>query len=83
EYQRSFDRVFEDFSANSRAQIEPSPEEAESDRRRSIISLDNQRERYVQLKIQNAITPRVADGYEWIQHDVKAWGCFLDSKCKE
>ncbi len=84
EYERSFYRIFEDFSVHSRAQTEPSsPEEVESNRHRSVISLGNQLERYEQHEIQNAITPQVAGEYEFIQRDVKAWGRFLDSKRKE
>lgn len=83
EYQRSMDRVFEDFSVHSGAQTEPSPEEVESNHHQSVISEGNQRARYVQRKTQNAITPPVAGGYEFIHHDVKAWAGFLDSKRKE
>jgi len=83
EYQRSFDRIFEDFSVHSSAETKPFLEEVETLRHRSVVSLGNQREPYVQRKIQKAIKPHVADGYEWIQHDVKAWGCFLDTMCKE
>ena len=83
EYQRSMDRVFEDFSVHSGAQTEPSPEEVESNRHQSIISLDNQRERYVQHKNQNVTTPPVTGEYEFIHHDVKAWAGFLDSKRKQ
>ena len=83
EYQRSIDRIFEDYSDHSRAQTEASPEEVESNRRRSIIRLRNHRERHVQRKIQNAITPLVATGNKFIHHDIKAWACFLDSKRKK
>jgi len=50
EYQRSIDRVFEDFSAPSRTQAKPS---------------------------------RVVDADEYIQHDVKAYVSFLDTKRQE
>ena len=50
EYQRSIDRIFEDFSDDSQAQTKSSPEELEN------------------------------RGYEFFQHDVKAYGYFLDSK---
>lgn len=83
EYQRSIDRIFEDFSLHCRAQTEPSPEEVESNRHRSIISLADQRARYVQRKTQDAVPARMAGGDEFIHHDVKAWACFLDSKRKE
>ena len=83
EYQRSIDRIFQDFSVHSRAQSEPYPEKLESNRHRSDISLGNQQEHYAQHKLENAITPEKAGGYECIQHDTKAWRCFLDSKRKE
>ena len=84
EYQRSFDRIFEDFSVHSQAQTEPpSLEEVETNRQRSVISLGNHPERYEQSKIQNAIKPQMEGEYEFIQHDVRAWGRFLDSKHKE
>jgi hypothetical protein len=83
EYQRTFDRIFEDFSLHTRAQTEPFPNEVESTRHQSVISLDNQHERHEQYKTQNAITPPVAAGCEFIHHDVKAWARFLDSKRKQ
>ena len=83
EYQRSIDRIFDDFSVHSRAQTETPPEEVEGNHHRSVTSVGNQRERYVQPEIQNAITPRVPGEYEFIQHDVKAWASFLDSKRKQ
>lgn len=83
EYQRSFDRIFEDFPVHSRAQTKPFLEEAESNRQRLVMSLGNQRGRKEQCKTQNAITSPMADGYELIHHDVKAWACFLDSKRKQ
>lgn len=84
EYQRSFDRIFKDFSVHSRAQTEPSfLEEVENHRNRSFDGLGNQLEHYEQREIQNSITPQVVGEYEFIQHDVKAWRHFLDSKRKE
>ena len=80
EYQRSIDKIFEDYSVQSRAQAEPYLEEVESNQHRSVINLHNRRERYVQRKTQNTTTPPVTDGYEYIHHDIKAWACFLDSK---
>ena len=79
EYQRSFDRIFEDLSVRSRLQTEPTfPEEVESNGYQSVISLGNQRERYQQRKIKNTITPQVKGEFEFIQDDVKVWGRFLD-----
>lgn len=83
EYQRSFERIFEDFSAHSRARTEPFPEERQTNRHRSVISPGNQQDRYVQRKTQNATTPPVAGGYEFIHYDAKAWAGFLDSKRNE
>ena len=83
EYQRSIDRIFEDCSVQSRVQTESSREKVENNSHRSVISLGNQQQRYVQHKIQNDMTPQVAAGYEFIQYDIKAWGCFLDSKHKD
>lgn len=83
EYQRCFDRIFEDFSATPEAQTEPSPEKKKSIRRRSVFSLSKQREPNVHRKSLNAITPRVAGSHEFMQCDTKAWGRFLDSKHKE
>ena len=84
EYQRSFDRIFEDLSVYSRAHTERSyPEEVETNRQRPVISLGNQLGSHEQSEIRNVITPKVANEYDLIQHDVKAWGRFLDSKHKE
>lgn len=83
EYQRSIDRIWEDFSALSRAQPEPAPEEVESKRYQSILNLGNQGEVFEQNETQNAITPQVVGGFELMQCDAKAWGRFLDSKRKK
>jgi len=83
EYQRSIDRIWEDFPALSRAQTEPAPEEVESKRHQSVLNLGSQGEVFVQNKTQNAITPQVVCGSELMQCDAKAWGRFLDSKRKE
>jgi hypothetical protein len=83
EYQRSIDRIWEDFSAHSRAQTEPAPEAVESKSHQSVLNPGDQGEVFVQNKTQNTITPRVVGGSELMQYDAKAWGCFLDSKRKE
>lgn len=83
EYQRSFDRIFEDYSVSSRAQTEHSWEEVPGDRHQSVIHQGDQPERNLRRKTRSAITPRLEDGYEFIHRDLKAWGCFLDSKLKE
>ena len=83
EYQRSIDRIWEDFSAHSRAQIEPAPGEMESKSHQSGLNMGNQGDVFVQNKAQNAITPQAVGGSELMQYDAKAWGCFLDSKRKE
>jgi hypothetical protein len=83
EYQRSIDRIIEDFSVDSGSQTETSLETVKNNRHRSVISPGNQRAHYWQHKIENAITPRVVGGYEFIHQDVEAWGRFLDSKRKK
>ena len=83
EYQRSIDRIWEDFSARSRAQSRPAPEEVESKGHQPILNLGNRGELFVQNKTQNAITPPGVGGSELMQYDAKAWGRFLDSKRKE
>lgn len=83
EYQRSIDKIMEDFSIHSPAPTEPSPEEAENNLHRSVMNQGNQRERFSQQKIPNHFTPRVPDRSELIQYDVKAWGRFLDGKRKD
>ena len=82
-YQRSIDRIWEDFSAPSRAQTEPAPEKVKSKSHQSVLNLGNQGEVFVQNNTQNAITPQVVAGSELMQYDATAWGCFLDSKHKE
>ena len=79
-YQRSIDRIWEDFSAHSRAQTEPAPEGVESKSHQSVLNLGNQGEVCVQNKTRNAITPEKVGGFELMQYDAKAWGFFLDSK---
>ena len=79
-YQRSIDRIWEDFSAPSRAQTEPAPEKVKSKSHQSVLNLGNQAIVLVQNKTQNAITPQEAGGFALMQYDAKAWGCFLDSK---
>mgnify|MGYP001545467396 CR=1 FL=1 len=83
QYQRSIDRIFEDFSVHSQEQVEPSPEEVETDRYRSMMGLGDQRKRHLQRKTKSAMTYQAAGEYEFIHHDVNAWACFLDSKLKE
>ena len=83
EYQRSIDRIWEDFSAHSRVQTEPVPEEAQSKSHQSVLNPGNQGGALVQNKVQNAITPQAVGGSELLQYDAKAWGSFLDSKRKE
>ena len=83
EYQRSIDRIFEDFSIHSQGQVESSPQEVVTDRYGSMMGLGDQRERHLQPKTKNAMTYQAADEYEFIHHDVNAWACFLDSKLKE
>ena len=83
QYQRSIDRIFEDFSAHSQGQVEPSPEEVETGDHRLMMGLGDQREGHLQRKTKNAMTYQAADEYEFIHHDVNAWACFLDSKLKE
>jgi hypothetical protein len=82
-YQRSIDRIWEDFAAHSRAQTEPAPEEVESKNHQSGLNLGNQGEVSMQNRTQKAIRPQVVGGSELMQYDAKAWGCFLDSKHKE
>ena len=82
-YQRSIDRIWDDFSAHSRAQVEPAPEEAESKSRQSALNLENQVEVFMLSKTQNTITHQVVGGSELMQYDAKAWGSYLDSKRKE
>jgi hypothetical protein len=83
EYQRSIDRIWEDFSARSRAQTEPVPEKVESKSHQSALNLGNQGEGFVQNITHNAIMPQVVGGSELMQYDAKAWECFLDSKRQE
>ena len=82
-YQRSIDRIWEDFSAHSRAQTEPAPEEVESMSHQTALNPGNQGEVFVLNRPQNAITPQVVGESELMQYDAKAWGCFLDSKRNE
>ena len=82
-YQRSIDRIWEDFSAHSRAQTQPAPEEVESKSHQSALNLRNQREVFVQNKTQHAITPQAEGESELMQYDARAWGSYLDSKRKE
>jgi len=83
EFQRSIYSVWEDFSGHSRAQANPDPEMVEIRSDRSVLCLGNQREGFVQSRIQNSNTLRVAGESEFLQYDAKAWGCFLDSKRKK
>lgn len=80
EYQRSIDRIWEDFSALSRSQTEPAPDDVKSMPDQSVFGLGNQGEVSVQHKTQNAIRPQVAGRSALMQCDAKAWGRFLDSK---
>jgi len=81
EYQRSFDRIWEEFSAHSRAQSEPAaPEQVERKSRHSLLNSGYQGE--VRLQHESADMPQGTGEPEWIQHDAKAWGHFLDSKRK-
>lgn len=82
-YQRSIDRIWEDFSAHSLAQTEPAPEEVESKSHQSALNLRNQGEVFLQNKTQNAITPQVVGESEFMQYDAKVWGSYLDRKRKE
>ena len=83
EFQRSIYSAWEDFSGHSRAQAEPDPEVVESRSHQSFLRLRNQREASLQSRTQNSITSRVGGESEFMQHDAKAWGRFLDSKGKE
>ena len=80
EYQRSIDRMFEDFSVHARVQTELSPGEVESNRRWPALSMGNNRGRHVQRKVQNTNSRRAAGGHVPIHHNAKAWACLLDSK---
>ena len=80
EYQRSIYRAWEDFSDNSQAQAEPDPQAVESWSHRSVRRLGDQQEGFVQHRTQNTNAVRVAGESEFMQHDAKAWGRFLDSK---
>lgn len=82
-YQRSFDRLWEDYSADFPAQAQPAPKEVERKSHQSVLNLHSHREGFMQKKIQNATTPQGSGGSELMQYDAKAWGCFLDSKRKE
>ncbi len=82
-YQRSIDRIWEDFSAHSRAQTEPTPAKAVSKSHQSVLNLGNQGQLFVQTKSQDATTPHGLGRSELMQDDAKAWGYFLDSKGKE
>lgn len=79
EYQRSIDRIWEEFSVES----EQAPEEPASKHHQSVLHPDNQGAVIVQNKTQNAITAHGTGGSELMQYDAKAWGRFLDSKRKE
>jgi len=82
EFQRSIYSVWEEFSGRSRVRAKPDPEAVESSSHQSVLRLGNQREGFVQSRSQNAITFRVAGESEFMQHDAKAWGRFLDGKSK-
>ena len=82
-YQRSIDRIWEDFSSHSPAQTQSAPEEVESKSHQPVLNLGNQGKVFWQNRTQNAITPQVEGRSELMQDDAKAWGYFLDSKRKE
>lgn len=81
EYQRSFARLREEFSAPSRTRTEPAaPGEGETRRPKSVPDSGGQREVFVRNKAHNVIPPQVVGGSPLMQYDAKAWGRFLDSK---
>lgn len=82
-YQRSIDRIWEDFAAHSGAQTEPAPEEVQSKSHQSALNLGNQGEVFVRNQAQDAITTQMVGESELMQYDAKAWGSYLDSKRKE
>ena len=83
EYQRSSYRSWEDFSDHPQVQAESDPEAVENRSHRSVLRLDNQREGAALSRTQKSMAFRAAGESEFLQHDAKAWGRFLDSKRRE
>ena len=80
EYQRSTERVWQDFSGNLRTQTESAPGDNKSTHHRSVLDLNSQREGVERRNARTVITSQPADGPGFIQHDVKAWARFLDGQ---
>ena len=83
EFQRSIHSAWEEFSGHSPEKAQHNHQAAGSRSYQSVPRPVNQRERFVQSRTLNSITSRAAGKSEFMQHDAKAWGRFLDSKSKE
>jgi len=80
EFQRSIYSVWEEFSGHSRAHAKVMPEKAKDEDLNSVLMFGNPQQGSTQTEIPRAISFREAHGSAFLQHDIKAWGRFLDSK---
>lgn len=84
DYQRSFNKIFEDLSVHSQQQTETlSLAQMESKMHGNVIPLDDASQSRKPSHIKNTVSEEASGEYQFIQNDLKAWGRFLDSTKKE
>lgn len=83
EYQRSIDRIWEEFPDHSRAETEPATAATARVGQQPGPNPGNRQETLRPHGTRDAITPDLERQPGLIQNDARAWACFLDSKRKE